>query len=428
MKNKRMWVIIAVVALVAVGGFFFLQARSGNSAVNEYQTALVERGNIVATVGATGTVRTNQNAILSWQTGGTVDEVLVSVGDRVSAGTVLATLEKKSLSQAIILAQADLVSAEKALDDLLNSNAAPAQAAIALRNAEEKLKKAQDYRDTLDEPYEYDEIVYKTVGTTRVPEIKTRKVDEADDETKAIADEDLALAQAQYNDAYREWLRLADGPDAADIEAAQARIDAALATLDMAQMTAPFEGTVTLVDNLPGDQVNVGTPSFRVDDMSRLLVDVELSEIDINNVVLGQDVEITFDAILDKEYTGTVIEVGQIGNNVQGAISFDVTIQLTDADALVRPGMTAAVNIVVREIKDAILIPNRSVRLVDGKRVVYLITNGFPEMVEIELGASAEAMSVLASGNVDEGAEIILNPPSNFDMGGPPPGARSGGN
>lgn len=426
MKKMRTWIIIAVVVIVVVGGFLVLRSRASSTKMSEYQTATIERGDLVATVGATGTVRTNQSVMLSWETGGTVDEVFVDVGDRVSKGAVLANLDKTSLSSNIILAQADLVSAEKALDDLLNSNTASAQAAISLRDAEERLNKAQDYRDTLDEPYKYDQIVYKMVGSTRVPEVKTRKVDEADDETKAIADEDLALAQAQYNDAYREWQRLSDGPDASDIEAAQARIDAALATLDMAHVTAPFEGTVTLVDNLPGDQVMAGTQAFRLDDMSRLLVDVELSEIDINNVSLGQNVQVSFDAILNKEYNGTVIEVGQIGNDQQGAVNFTVTIELTDADSLVRPGMTAAVNIVVKEIKNEILIPNRAVRLVDGKRVVYLMKNGALDQVEIRLGANAETMSVLVSDNVPEGSEIVLNPPtSGFEMGGgPPPGMR----
>ena len=424
MKNRRLWIVLVVIAIVAVAAFFVFNPGGGSTALEQYQTATISRGNLVATVGATGTVRTNQNAVLSWETSGTIGDIYVSVGDRVSTGAVLATLEKTSLAQNVILAQADLVSAEKALEDLIQSNTAAAQAEIALRDAEERLKKAQDYRDTLDEPYEYDEIVYKYVGTKRVPEIKTRKVDEADDETKAIADEDLALAKAQYDDAYREWQRVSSGPNAADVEAAQARVDAARATLDMAQLTAPFEGTVTLVENLPGDQVAMGTPAFRVDDLSRLLVDVQISEIDINSVSLGQNVQISFDAILNKEYTGTVIEVGQIGNDLQGAINFTVTIELNDADELVRPGMTAAVNIVVREIENEILIPNRSVRLVDGQRVIYLLKDGVLEQVEVRLGASAETMSVLVSDNVPEGAEIVLNPPNNFDMGGPPPGMR----
>ncbi len=420
MKKIRTWIIVIVLLAVVAGGVYFLRMRAQNTVMDEYQTASVERGNLVATVGATGTVRTNQSATLTWQTSGTVEDVFVEVGSRVSEGAVLAALEKTSLSQAVILAQADLVSAEKALEDLVQSNTATAQAAIALRDAEERLQKAQDYRDTLDEPYEYDEIVYKN----GVPEVKTRKVDQADDETIAQADEDLALAQSQYDDALRAWERVKDGPNPADIEAAQARVDAARATLDMAQVTAPFEGTVTLVENLPGDQVNVGSPAFRIDDMSRLLVDVELSEIDINSVSLGQTVQISFDAILDKEYHGKVIEVGQVGTDMQGAVNFTVTIELVDADELVRPGMTAAVNIVVKEIENQILIPNRAVRLVDGKRVVYLLKDGALEQVEVRLGATAETMSVLVSDNIPEGSQIVLNPPSNFDMGGPPPGMR----
>jgi len=427
--NKKVWGVIAVIVVLIVAGLFVVNARSQNTVLDEYQTAEITRGNMVATVGATGTVRTNQSAVLIWQTSGTVEDILVDVGNRVSAGAVLANLEKTSLSQVVILAQADLVSAEKALEDLYQSNTSAAQAEIALRDAEDNLQTAQNYRDSLDEPYEYDEIVYKTVGTRREPIIKTRKVDEADDETKAKADQNLALAQAQYDDAFRALERVANGPNPADLEAAQARVDAARATLNMAQLTSPFEGTVTLIDNLPGDQVSAGTTAFRVDDMSRLLVDVELSEIDINSVFVGQDVQISFDAILDKEYNGVVAEVGQVGNNIAGSVSFVVTVELTDADALVRPGMTAAVNIVVKEIENEILIPNRAVRLVDGERIVYLIKNDVPEMVKIQLGASADAMSVLASGDIEEGAEIILNPPSNFDMGGgPPQGARPGGN
>ncbi len=283
-----------------------------------------------------------------------------------------------------------------------------------------RLKKAQSYRDSLDEPYEFDQIVYVDTKYGRIPQIKTVKVDEADDETKEKAEQDLALAQARYDDALRNWSRIAEGPDNADIIAAQARIDAAHATLSLARLTAPFEGTITEVNTMPGDQVAMGTPAFRIDDFSNLLVDVDLSEVDINNVSLDQAVSLSFDAILEKEYHGKVVEVGRIGTDVQGVVNFNVTIEITDADELVRPGMTAAVNIVVKEIADAILIPNRSVRVVDGERVVYLLKNGFPEMVEVRLGASDEGMSVLVSSNIEAGADIILNPPDQPLMGSGP--------
>ncbi len=424
---KKTLIVIVVVIIIAAGAFFVIQNNTKNATDSVFQTEKVKQGSLTATVGATGTVRSNQNALLNWQTGGTVARIEVSVGDKVRQNTILASLENTSLSQNIILAEADLVNAEKTLEDLLQSETATAQARVALRDADEALEKAQNYLDSLDEPYEYDTIKYVDTKWGRIPRVKTVKVEEADDETKAIAAEDLELKQALYDDALRTWDRIAEGPNKADVSAAQARVDAAQATLNMAQITAPFEGTVTKVEIMPGDQVIAGTPAFRVDDFSKLLVDVELSEIDINSVELGQTVSLSFDAILEKDYSGKVVEVGQIGNNVQGVINFTITVELSDADELVRPGMTAAVNIVVKEIENVLLVPNKAVRLVDGDRVVYLLNDGFPEMVVVRLGASADGMSVLVSDSIEEGAEIILNPPSESMMADGPPGGRPGG-
>jgi HlyD family secretion protein len=96
-----------------------------------------------------------------------------------------------------------------------------------------------------------------------------------------------------------------------------------------------------------------------------------------------------------------------------------VTVELTDADEQVKPGMTAAVNIVVEEISDTILVPNRAVRLVDGERVVYVLVDGEPVKKEIRLGSSSDTMSVIMVGDLKEGDLVILNPPAEFGPGGP---------
>ena len=106
------------------------------------------------------------------------------------------------------------------------------------------------------------------------------------------------------------------------------------------------------------------------------------------------------------------MEVTQAGTAEDGVVNFTVTVELTDADALVKPGMTAAVNIVVQEIKDVLLVPNRAVRLVDNQRVVYVLENGLPAPKDISLGASSETQSVVTGGDVKEGDAIILNPPT----------------
>ncbi len=422
-KKRKKIVIPAAVLLLLLLLFMVLRPRSGGPQ-EQFQTATVGRGDLTATVGATGSVRARQTAILGWQTSGTVEKVNVQIGDAVKTGDVLASLVKTSLPQSIILAEAELVSAQRALEDLQKSDTARAQAWVALRKAREAFEKAYDYRQSLNYPLERTEVhmVTEIVNglPVQVPKTKTYK-SEATAEEIEKADADLALKQAQYEDAKRAYERVENGPNADDLAAAQARVDAAQATLDLARLTAPFAGTVTEAIPLPGDQVTAGTLAFRIDDLRSLLVDVELSEVDINSVAVGQAVSLTFDAILGKEYQGKVTKVAQAGTVAGGMVNFTVTVELINPDELVKPGMTAAVNIVVKEIKDAVLVPNRAVRLVDGDRVVFVIgEDGKPKKVEIRLGASSDTMSVVVGGDLKEGDLILLNPTADLTGSGPP--------
>jgi len=125
---------------------------------------------------------------------------------------------------------------------------------------------------------------------------------------------------------------------------AEARISAAQAALDIVSITAPFDGVITSVEVLPGDLVSPGTVAFRIDNLNYLLVDVGVSEVDINQIKVGQPVTLAFDAVLGKEYQGEIVEVSPVGVQQQGLVSFEVTIEVIDADIDVRPGLTAAGN------------------------------------------------------------------------------------
>ena len=415
-RKYRNLLIILLIAAIAASAFLFVRQSNADSA-SQFQTTPAERGTLTATIGATGTVRAKQTAVLIWQAAGTVDTVNVKVGDNIPADFVMALLEKTSLPQSIILAEADLVDAQKALDDLLTSDTARAEAVIALREAEEAYTKAENWRKELNGKIHVKEIVYKKFRNRTIPVLKEYRA-YPDEKTIAKADEDLALAKARLDDAQREYDRLTAG-NTTEIAAAQARVDAAQATLNLARVIAPFAGTVTEAHTLPGDQVSAGATAFRVDNLSSLLVDVQVSEVDINSVTVGQPVTLTFDAILGKAYHGEVIEVTQAGTVEQGVVNFTVTVELTDADSLVKPGMTAAVNIVVEELQDVLLVPNRAVRLADGERVVYVLEEGEPVKKEIRLGSSSDTMSMVTSGDIVEGDLIILNPPVEFGPGGP---------
>lgn len=114
------------------------QARQG-----EVETQPVRRGNLQVTVDADGVVRAAQSAALVWQTTGTVQAVNVQAGETVSAGQVLATLEQTSLPRPLILAQADLIEAQRALDHLFQSQVEQSQAQQALEQAEQALEDAR---------------------------------------------------------------------------------------------------------------------------------------------------------------------------------------------------------------------------------------------------------------------------------------------
>lgn len=421
LKKRTFWIIL-VLLVVGVAAFFVVRGRNATAAEAQYQTATIERGNLTATIGATGTVRAKQSAVLVWQAAGTVEATHVKVGDLVRTNDVLASLLKTSLPQSIILAEADLASAQKELDELLTSNTAEAEAVIALRDAQAAFTKAENWNKQVNNgKIHMERIVWRTVGTQQFPVLKQFRA-YADEETKKKAQEDLDLAQARLDDAQRNYDQLRNG-NTAEIIAAQARVEAAQATLNLARLLAPFNATVTESHPLPGDQVSAGATAFRLDDLTSLYVDVDVSEVDINSIAADQPVTVTFDAILDKEYHGEVVEVAQTGTVSSGVVNFKVTVELTDADSSVRPGMTAAVNIVVEEMNDVILVPNRAVRLVDQERVIYLLVDGQPVTKQIRLGSSSDTMSVVAVGDIKEGDLVILNPPSaQFGPGGGPRG------
>jgi HlyD family secretion protein len=450
--RKLLITILVILALAAIGyfGYRILQARQQTNTISSLETVTASRGSLTATVGATGSVRPDQTAILVWQTTGTVDQVSVQVGQVITAGQLLASLSQSSLPQSIILAQSDLITSQRQLDDLKNSSAAASQALQALNTSQQAVYDAetalvrfdqQKYKDDLERAQ--NDVVDKKDDLDQAqtdfepykdwdPSNSTRKSHEQhlidaqiayDQAVRKVnvlelqhqaAQANLDAAKAALSDAQRAYDRVKDGPNPDDLQVLQARIEAAQATLDMAQLTSPFAGTITEVDIKPGDQVSPSSIAFRLDNLDRLLVDVQVSEVDINSIQADQLVSLSFDAISNKQYKGVVSQVAPVGNVLQGVVQFDVTVELTDADSNVKPGMTAAVNIIVNQITDALLVPNRAVRVVDGQRVVYILSNNQLQSVDVTLGASSDSQSQVLEGNLQVGDQIVLNPPQDL--------------
>jgi HlyD family secretion protein len=467
-RRRTGWIIAGVVILIFVAAFLVLRSRRQAQAA-QYQTQPAALGTLTATVGATGTVRAHQTAELTWQTTGTIGTVAVQPGDHVTAGEALASLNPTSLPESVISAQGDLASAQKALDDLLNTKSAQAQAQLDLANAQKNLtttltnyynqtsfrsdpqtimdleaqmalaQKLVDfyqskYNDTssllFDNPTRasaYDNLYNAKKHLADLTAEYNWATGHPDSQDQAVLDAQVAQAQAQVADAQRTWDQLQNGPDPNDVQTDRARVAAAQAAVQMAEVTAPFAGTVTEVNNLVGDQVAPGSSAFRIDDLSALLVDVQVSEVDINSVQVGQPVNLTFDAIQGKTYDGKVVTVALAGDVSQGAVNFTVTVQLTDPDAQVKPGMTAAVSILVKQLNNVLTVPNGAVRALNNQQVVYVIRNGIVEAVPVTLGASSDTSSQVISGGLKTGDLIVLNPPSTIFSGQRVGGGGGGG-
>ncbi len=460
----KKYLIIAAVIIVIVVGFILIQNNKNAAEIQEQlsniQTEAARIDSLTATIGETGTVRSNQTAFLTWRSSGNVENVLVEVGQLVQKGDILAELDETSVPQNVILAKADIHSAEQALEALYDSfdDSAIAIAYERVQEAWKTLEYAEDNLWNLLQPYKQASIdqaeANLVLANERVEKaqadydrwensgnevlIATMKAalaeaqlaqDSAENTlyvythgpseyTIANYEADLEVARTNYEAAQENYDEILLGADNKQVEAAEARVTAAEITLEQMYIRAPFDGTITDIDILVGDEVNVGTMAFRLDDFSHYLVDVNISEIDINRIQPGQDVSLTFDAINDGIYEGLVLEVGQVGFQVQGVVYFEITIELLNPNDLVKPGMTSGAFITVEKLDDILIVSNRAVRSEDGDRVVYILEGDEILMKVVVLGASADTYSEVISGELEVGDLVILNPPTSlFDNG-----------
>lgn len=297
---------------------------------------------------AEGHLEPARDTTLSFQGSGTVVEVAVKTGDKVEAGDVLARLGAAS-DGAYAAAQLELTSAQQTLRDLQNTETvARAQARIALDDAQEAYDKAVDYYDTLFEPYEFDQIVYirKTTpfGVKRIPQLKTIKVDAADEETIADAKDDMDLKLAQLEAAQRAYDRVKDGPDTDQLTLLQARLNAAQAAVAAFAVVAPFSGVVMDVNVAAGEQIGPQTWAVKLADTNSWYIETsDVTELEVVNIAEGQNVSFTADALADVQMQGTVDEVSQASYTQSGDVIYNVRIKADEVDPRVKWGMTVEV-------------------------------------------------------------------------------------
>ena len=144
------------------------------------------------------------------------------------------------------------------------------------------------------------------------------------------------------------------------LQSAQISMENMQDTMSNYTITAPISGTIIEKDAKQGDAMTSGTTLCIIYDLSYLEMQINVDELQISSLTVGQKVQITADAVQSKTYIGTVTRVSMKGTANGGTTTYPVTIQLDDIDGL-RPGMNANAEIVVAEANNVLTVPNAAI-------------------------------------------------------------------
>lgn len=340
--------ILSAFALSACGGATTVDAAADTSPASITENAIVAEGRLEPV----------EFAQLAFSANGVVASVLVSEGDTITAGDMIAQLENTDVLQADI---------ENASNELENVEAALAN---ELSAAYKEYRSAQEEVDTFAissrfegmTPTEAVEAMLEEVNRARVAYEPYFLVEKPRGFQKDLK-EDLDNQWAFYNRAI-EWLNRTTRFEAAQVRLAQAQQNladyqagnnvvversllAAQSALDSAELRTPFSGTVADLDVKAGEAVSMGSPAVTIADFSNWIIKTtDLSEVDVVDVQVGQDVVVTFDALRDVELQGEVLSISSVFSDTQGDVTYEVTISLDESDPAMRWGMTALVEFV----------------------------------------------------------------------------------
>ncbi len=464
-KQQKTWIAVGVVLVVIVGAvlvFANLRAQgigsaSGSSGTSAaYQTTTVQNGTLTSTVEGTGSVSSKLSAVINWTTSGQVDKLNVQIGSQVKAKDVLATLVQDSSLSSL---QTALVTAQQNLAQL-TSPVAIANAKLAVTTAQTNVTNAQVVLNN-QQYWQNPALIQNYYANYVIAKANLNKAQTAYDNAhvgqyinnanEAAAYNALYAAQQAYDLAHYYYSLYSQPPTQNNQDQAHANLDLANATLksaqtylaaltggtvpadatgsdllkleqtqlavqtaqenlDAATLTAPFAGTITQSNAVPNALVTAGTQAFRIDDLSNLAVDVQVVEVDINHVKIGQPAAITFDAIPNKTYTGKVVSIDLAGSSSQSSVNFNVNVQITNADAQVKPGMSANVTITTNKVDNALLVPSTSIFTdANGGQYVNLVQNGATIKVPVTVGAVSDSTTQITSSTLKAGDTIVLS-------------------
>ncbi|HVS29485.1 MAG TPA: efflux RND transporter periplasmic adaptor subunit, partial [Solirubrobacteraceae bacterium] len=178
---------------------------------------------------------------------------------------------------------------------------------------------------------------------------------------------------------------------------AQERVRSAEAAAGRLTVTAAAAGTVTNVLTAPGASVDPATPIVRAPDLGRLVVTMELSQFDVAKASVGNQAQVSIDALGGAAILGKVHDIAPVGVDNSGVVTYPVSVTLSRPAQRLRPGMTASVRIAVAARRDVVRLPLQAVGDLHGQPKVTVVTGSGTTERKVRLGlADAKYVEVLS--------------------------------
>ncbi len=370
--------ILALVLLVGVG--WWVKTRlSSSSSETTYQTATAEKGTLVVSVSASGQTANTNSSSVTTSVSGVVSKVYVKNGDVVHTGDKLAELDLDlSSRQTFLSALASYQSAKNSLESA-KTNLYTLQA--TLFSANQKFINDAAARDL------------ETTDPTYIQEYATWLAAES-----SYKNQQNVIAQAHAG-LTSSWLNYMHSSPI---------------------IYAPISGKISGLSLQKGMVINGTSESSQK--IATIMTDtlptvsVNLTDIDVSKVDVGDKVTLTFDALGDKTFIGHVLSVDLSGTTSSNVTSYPVVITLEEANPAILANMSTTAHIIT-DTKDGVLLaPSSAVKTSNGQTTVQIMKNNQPQTTTVEVGQSSDTQTEIISG-VSEGDVVVTSTSTSSTSG-----------
>ncbi|MFC1982722.1 efflux RND transporter periplasmic adaptor subunit [Chloroflexota bacterium] len=406
------------------------------------QLVEVKRGDVTVTVSGSGNIVVSNEANLAFGTGGKIHQIHVEEGDQVKKGETLAQLDADFLELAVVQAKASLEQAEynleKTSEPYSEEDIDSAERAVGLaeeyldyakwmldqaeetqEDAEDYLENAEDYLDYVERLPDDSEDPDTTMEKIAEAEAQVRQAEAQLDQAEAAVKQwqmEVSRAESDLTDAKQRLEDILEGPDEGAVEAAEAQLQSATQGLAEAQkqlyeatIVAPFDGEVATVNAEEGDTITTASPVVNLVDLTSMELEVQVDEIDIDEVKLGQRAIIEIDALPSLQLEGEITSISTLSVEMGGVVLYDVTISFNiTPKSGPKPGMSVSADIIVNEKSNVLLVPDRAIKQGSGGgTVVKVKIDGEIEEKPVVTGISDGLNTEIVSGLTD-GETIVI--------------------